>query len=101
MEYTFAVWFDETTYCQIECDFAFASKSEYMQARADMEPIAKAHKLENIVLSRSHPWCSKTQKRLKTWQYQTFTNKNPTGAPPKPTIKEALEAAMAMTPATT
>lgn len=60
----------------------------------EIEPFMSKHHLFKVVIERSQVWDNDAQKYKKEYQYQAFTNKNTACAPPKPTVMEALEAAV-------
>ncbi len=77
----------------VRFDFPFP----FTEVPAFMEEIAKTmneHGLYKVTIERSKVWSSALQRHINQWQYQCFTNMNPSAAPPKPTIKEAMAAAV-------
>lgn len=59
-----------------------------------IEPFMEKHHLYKVVIERQFKWSREKQKRLDEYQYQAFTNKNQSCAPPAPSVMEALEAAV-------
>ena len=89
------VGYVETSDGKLSVEFRFPFPfAEVLAFMNEIKATALEHGLYRVFIERSKVWSSALQRHINQWQYQCFTNMNPSAAPPKPTIKEAMAAAV-------